>query len=446
MKLPVRGFDIFGLGGGEGAILPEKERKRVLVLGGGLAGLRVTLSLEKKMRSMTGWEILLLDENEYHQYLYRVHEVVGGRASPSEVIVPFSHLLRGKRIEFVQAKVQDVDPSSRLVHTDLGPVSYDILVVALGSHTEFYGIDGLRENSLTLRSVEDAARLRLEVERLFTSCRVGSEGRIVVGGGGAVGVELVAELFELVQALRKKHGVREEVEVILVEANERLASSFDSQISEKIAQKLRSLGIRVILGDRVVKAGRGYVDLNSGARVRFSLLVWTGGGVRDSSCGALLEVKSRRLCIDAYSRAEGLRGVYVAGDCALVVDPATGEALSPSAHLALEQADLVAKNIFSDIARAPKTEYTATHAGDVVSIGSGDSVGVLFGVPVYGLLGRLIKSLIHLRYVWSIGGLNLILRGKNVGSLAARKLLRALNEEKRKKHLDEALEPKLIAR
>ncbi len=411
------------------------------MLGGGIAGLRVAMTLEKKIRSMVGWEIMLIDENDYHQYRYRIHEVVGGRATPSEVIVPFKRLLQDSKMEFVQAQVRDIDPSSNLVHTDLGLVYYDILVVALGSHPEFYGIPGLRENSLTLGSIEDAVRLRLEVEKLFTTSGMGPLPPIVVGGGGAVGVELLAELFELTEALRKKRAAKEAVELVLIEAREKLLPGLDPWISERITEKLKSMGVRLILGDRIVRAGRGYIDLISGKRISFSLLVWTGGNSRDPGCGAYLKVGSRRLCTDQFSRAHGLRRVYAVGDCALVVDPVTGEILSPSAHLALEQADLVAKNVFSDLTGAPKTDFTPTPAGNVMSIGGRDAVGVLYGVPVGGLLAVLIKKLVHLRYVWSIAGLGLLLRGKKISRRAARKLVQSVKEREKRQLADDVLAP-----
>ncbi len=397
--------------------------RRILIAGGGLGGLRVAQRLGKKLDQLQGWEILLLDENDYHQYVYLVHQVASGRTKPSEIIVPFERLLKGTKVKFRQEKVLEVDPINRVVRSNRGPLTYDILVVALGSSTEYYGIKGLQENSLTPNSVEDAVEIRSRIEDLYAQTHNPQAINIVVGGGGAVGVELAAEVMELLERLGERQGTRDEKpNVILVEGLERLVPILYEVPSESVERKLRSLGVRIILNKFIVETDENYVVLDSGESIKKDLLVWTGGITKDAACGPPLEIDMRRLCIDKYSRAEGFEDIYIVGDSALVTDPHSGKVLPNSAHLTLQQADIVVKNVYAQIVGKPLVKFQPQHIGDIVSIGRDYAIGVLKGIRVEGLLARILNKLIHLNYVWSIGGLGLLLGGKGVGKSAAASL------------------------
>ena len=117
-----------------------------------------------------------------------------------------------------------------------------------------------------------------------------------------------------------------------------------------------------------------------------------------------MTVEKRRICIDEYSVARGSPKIYVVGDCALVYDLKTGQPLPPSAHIALEQADIVAKNIYGEISGTLRSKYKPKHVGEVVSLGGYDGVGELWGLKLAGCLAILAKMMNHLQYIWSIGG------------------------------------------
>jgi len=140
--------------------------KDIVILGAGVAGIRAALDLEKKIDSRTG-RIVLVDENDYHQYLYKIQEVCNKDYEEKDIIVPIFRLIKGKNIEFIKASVRTVDPERRVVDTTGGEIPYDILVIALGSHIAYFGIEGLEENSLTLSSFEAAREIRSRIEELF---------------------------------------------------------------------------------------------------------------------------------------------------------------------------------------------------------------------------------------------------------------------------------------
>ena len=390
----------------------SSEEKTVIVLGGGVGGLRVALSLEKNLRNLSNWKLLVIDENDYHQYTPWIHTIVGQRATPSDLAIPFSRLFRGKRIHFIQAQVKDIDVGTQSVITDRQPTHFDILVIALGSHTEFFAISGLEKNTLTLKTIADAVHVKAKVEELFLSPQ---NERIVVGGGGFTGVELMGELLDLVES-----GLAgsKKIELVLVEATDQLLPGWEPHLARAAEERLRERGAEIILGDGVVAAEPELLILKSGRWIKASLIVWTGGVSRDDACGTMFELRSRRLCVDEYSRAVAYPNVFVVGDCALYQEAETSKNFPPSAHIALESGRIVAQNVYATIAGVEMTKNRPRHYGEIVTLGRGDATGIVAGKRVNGLIARIIKKIIYLAYTYSLGGFGLLLEGRGLGKTA----------------------------
>ncbi len=160
----------------------------------------------------------------------------------------------------------------------------------------------------------------------------------------------------------------------------------------------------MILGDPVLKVSNDHVELESGCRLGSDLTIWTGGVTCDPACGGVFDISSRRICIDDYCRALGFRDVYVVGDSSCAVDAETGEPLPPSAHIAIQQADIVSNNIHASIVGSKMKRYFGNRIGEIVSLGETEAVGIMWGKKVTGSLAKFIKNLIHWWYVRSIGG------------------------------------------
>ena len=134
----------------------KKRKKEIVILGAGVAGIRAALDIEKNF-SLTMGRIVLVDENDYHQYLYKIQEVCNVDYEERDIIVPISRLIAGKSIDFVQASVESVNTERRVIEIEGSEISYDILVIALGSHIAYFGIEGIEENSII--KWEEAVRL-----------------------------------------------------------------------------------------------------------------------------------------------------------------------------------------------------------------------------------------------------------------------------------------------
>jgi len=389
--------------------LVNEAPKDIVILGAGVAGIRAALDLEKKIDSRMG-RVILVDENDYHQYLYKIQEVCNKDYEEKDIIVPLSRLIKGKKIEFIKTSVRTVDPERRVVETTGGEIPYDILVIALGSHIAYFGIEGLEENSLTLSSFEAAKEIRSRIEELFKEAeRTGAPPNIVVGGGGFTGVELAGEIADWYPILCREHDIEKpQYYVSIVEMMPTILSGWDEGLVLKGQEVLSEIGVQLVFNDAISRVSEGRIELKSGRTLEPALFIWNGGVLGDPACGSAFEIKGRRLSIDEYCRAEGHDSIYVAGDSACATN-SEGHPLPPTAHIAMVHGELVARNIASSLRGAPLRPYVYKHIGEIVTLGRTYAIGDLYGLKFKGALAKFMKKIVHWWYLYSIGGFGLLL-------------------------------------
>ena len=369
-------------------------KKTLLILGAGYGGLMTAVKLEDASKRLDDVEIVLVDRNDYHQYVHLSYEIVTGVKKVADLTVPMSELLRNRRIRFVQATVSNIDLANKTVKTDKGDMPYDKLVIALGSEPNYFHIKGADNLSMHLSSVEDAVKIQDRIKALFA---LEKEPRIVVGGGGFTGVELAGEIADEFRCC-----------VTIVEASNMLLPGWKiPEFSQKVAQVLSNMGATMVFSKFIAEVKPDAIVLNDGAQMPCSLFIWTGGvqASRIASKSGLKTGKSNRVIINEFCEAEGFPGVYVVGDCALVADPTTGEVMPQCVEIALQQAEVVSRNVLADVVGKPKTIFTPKFSGLIVAVGENYGVGRIFGVEVEGRLAQMVKRLIHLRYVYEVAGL-----------------------------------------
>ncbi len=368
--------------------------KQLVVLGAGYGGLLTALKLGRKVRGLKDVEIVLVDRNDYHQFLHLSYEIVTGVKKPSDLTIPLAELLDGRRIRFLETTVQAVDLANKVVRTGKGELPYHKLVVALGSEPNYFHIKGAEENSLCVNSVEDAVRVRDELRRVLAS---DGGAKVVVGGGGFTGVELAGEIVEELRCC-----------VTIVEGSKFLVPSWGVPgFSRKVAGVLKKMGAEFVFGKLIREVKPDAVVLNDGSEVECSLFIWTGGvqGSRVVSESGLKTGRGNRVVINEFCEAVEFPGVYVVGDCALVVDSKTGEILPQCIEVALQQAEVVAENLYADVTGGERTVHTPKFSGLLLAVGEKYAIGKVSGVKVEGRLAQFVKRLIHLRYVYEIAGL-----------------------------------------
>jgi NADH dehydrogenase len=367
--------------------------RQIVVLGAGYAGLMTALQLEENTRNLQDVNITLVDRNDFHQYIHLSYEIVTSVKKPEDIVIPISELLEKKKIQFHQATVERIDLASKTVHTSKGDLPYYELVVALGSEPNFFNIKGA-ENAFCVCSIESAVKIRDELKRLREQEQKVS---VIVGGGGFTGVELAGEIADELKCC-----------VTIIEgANMLLPSWGIPEFSSKVAKVLEDMGGKTVFNRCVVEIKPNAVVLDDGSQIDFSIFIWTFGvqAARVVAESGLKTGKGKRVVINEYCEAVNFPGVYVVGDCSLVVDSKTGEPLPQCIEIALQQADVVSKNLFADLTGAKRTVYVPNFSGLILAVGERYGIGKIGGVKIEGHLALMVKKVVHLHYVYKIAGI-----------------------------------------
>jgi len=394
------------------------EKMQVLILGAGYGGLYTALKLERLLKKRRDCEILLIDQNDYHQLKTELHEVTTERKTFEAATVPFRNLLKHKRIDFMHEKATHIDFAQKTVMTTQGKVSYDKLVIALGSETEFFGVPGLKEHAFTLASIDDAQRIRSHIQKMFMQTANEADEKVrqtaltfVVSGGGFTGVELATELADYIAKLAKTAGINKyKTNLVIVEARSSILPGFDVKLVNRAFRVLELRGIKLMLKTPVVAFDGNTIQLKTHDEIQTKTLIWTGG-VRANALVAKSGLKRGlrgRIVVNPFLESVDYAGVYVIGDNSLVLDSATGRPLAPTAQLALQQAETVAFNIYAELTGKRVKRFTPKVVGQFVSLGRHEAVGWVWKFRVSGFLAWFLKRLSVLKYLYSIGGLKLM--------------------------------------
>src|SRR5689334_1357824 len=384
---------------------------QIVVAGAGYAGLHVALRLAGKVRGDRETELVLVDRHDYHQVMTELPRVAGGTRAADAVRIPLEDML-AKQVRFVQTEISGFDLPGRRLLTGAGPVRWRRLVLALGSRPDDFAIPGLAERAMSLYSAGDAQRVWAAAgEALAKAAAVTDPAEqrrlatVVVGGGGATGVELAGELAEIVPQVASAHGLAAgRPAVQLVEAGPAILAGSSPQLIDKAARILSDLGVQVRTNATIAAATADGFRLTDGQLVEGGVFVWAGGLkapglVADSE---LPTGHNGRVKVDRYLRVLDHPEIYVAGDLASVTDPRTGHALPPLAQVALEEGETVARNLDAELEDKPLEAFTFRDKGFVVSVGTRRGVADIAGITTGGRLAHGLKDAIEWEYRQSV--------------------------------------------
>ncbi|BBN94410.1 MULTISPECIES: NAD(P)/FAD-dependent oxidoreductase [Deinococcus] len=345
---------------------------KTLILGAGYSGLAVAT----KMKPAPGLEALMVEQNAYHTFETRLHEAA---AHNTPVTLPLAPLLRGTGVNLEKAQVEAVNLDEREVKLKDGRVlTYDTLVVGLGSVTNFYRIPGLAENASELKQLSDADEIFNFVNRAYTTEYQGNRD-IVVGGAGLTGVELVTELAQRAQLLTKERGLPP-FNIYLVEAGPKILPILDDALRAKAQKTLEEYGIHILVGHRITQATADTVTVQTASGEQKTIgagkIIWTGGiQARDIVSGSKLEKgPGGRIAVDDKLRAKGYPEVFVIGDMGLALNQ-EGKPVPTTAQHAGQQGRLTGKNIMRLVRGEEPESYEPTTLGEFVSLGGLMAVG-----------------------------------------------------------------------
>ncbi|QOL49214.1 NAD(P)/FAD-dependent oxidoreductase [Massilia litorea] len=409
-------------------------QSEIVIVGGGAGGLELACKLGRKLGPA---RVMLVDTRLYHIWKPSLHEVAAGTLDIHQEGLSYQMLAHDNGFTFIYGPMTALDHVARRITVGAvraldgedvlheRHIDYGSLVIAVGSTSNYFGVPGAREHTISLNATEDAERFRLRMLRLMAVAEQAREERkdaeaaldVVIIGGGATGVELAAELREA-SGVYATYGfsrlqVKRDVRITLLEGAPRILAPLPERVSNAALKLLDERGIRVVNNCRVTKIEADRVLDHDGHVYPASLCVWAAGIRAPEFLGTLgLPVnKGGQIEVDGQLRVKGVPGVYALGDCAACID-AAGKPVPPRAQAAHQQADYLLKEFVRRAAGKPHNDkpYQYRDYGSLVSLGKTTSVGSLMGSLsgaswfVEGMVGRVMYTSLHLMHHQAVLG------------------------------------------
>lgn len=379
---------------------------RIVVLGAGFGGLEAVVELERRFRDDSSVELLLVNENNFFLFTPLLPQIVSSYIEPRHIVQSIRDIRRHRRFRFLRARVTGLDLANRRVSTTVGELSYDYLVIALGSVPKFFGIEGA-EHCYTVHSLEDAVVLRDHILDLLEHADHESDPdrrrqllTFVIVGGGYTGVELVAELHDLIYrhvGPRYRGIPLAEVKLLLLEAVSEILVGVDPELAAWARRKLEREGIELRTQARVTRVAPGQVGVNGSETIEAGLVIWAAGVCAHPLLDSLPVEKNKagRLLVTPQLHLPDYPRVFAIGDNA-VVRGAPPEQTPQIAPVAIEQARLAAENVARAVSRQHYASFEFEPKGMLVSLGMNFAVVNLKGFKLSGYTAWLLWNAIHL--------------------------------------------------
>jgi NADH dehydrogenase len=388
---------------------------RIVILGAGYGGIVTAIRLQKELKYNEA-DVTLVNKHDYHYITTHLHMPAAGTDNPENARVDISKLIDEFKIDFVKSTVLQIKPNEKKIILEDSTLSYDYLVIGLGGEPETFGIPGLLDYSMNIRSINSVRYIREHIEYQFARFKREPNHKeyltFVIGGAGFTGIEFVGELADRIPELCKQHDVdRSLVKIYNIEAAPTaLPPGFPTELVEYAIQVLNEKGVEFKFSTAIKECTAEGVVLASGEVIKSTTVIWTGG-VRGNRMleEAGFETMRGRIKVDSHLRTAEYDNVYVVGDSSLVMSE-EGRPYPPTAQIATQQGEVCAYNLVAAIRNAPAKEFKFSNKGTVASLGRNQAVGVVGTRKIKGGAAALMKKAIDMRYLYIIGGLPLVLK------------------------------------
>ena len=400
------------------ANIERTDKKRIVIVGGGLGGLELTFKLVDD-----DYQVVLVDKNNYHQFPPLIYQVASGGLEPSSISFPFRRLFQGKKDFFFRmAKVESVNTDKKTIKTTVGEIDYDYLVMAFGAKTNFFGNKDIEATTLPMKSVSEAMRLRNTIlhnlELALTEedpARKQALMNIVVVGGGASGVEIagaVAEMKKNIIARDYPDLDSSQMHIYLVNAVDRLLSAMDPVSSKRAERDLKELHVHIRQPQFATEYKDGILKTSAGLEIPTQTVIWVSGICANTVEGFPAESigHAGRFLTDRFCRVKGVKDVYAIGDVSLV----EGDEEYPLGHpqlaqVAMQQAKTVAKN-FKAMSKGKELKpFKYKNLGVMATIGRNHAVAEISGKKFGGFPAWALWLVVHLRSILGVKNKTFIL-------------------------------------
>ena len=394
--------------------IQRNQKKRVVIVGGGLGGLRLAEDLYG-----VGMQVVLIDKNNFHQFPPLIYQIASAGIDPSSISFPFRQIFRKRKdFYFRMAEARMVDTDKKILQTSIGKTDYDYLVLAAGATTNFFGNKNIEDWAIPMKTVPEAMGLRnallSNLERALT-CATEEERQellnVVIVGGGATGVEIAGALSEM-----KRYVIPYDypdmdsslMHIYLIEAGDRLLAGMSQDSSKKAYDFLKSMGVDIQFGKMVTDYRDHKVIMKDGSEIPTRTFLWVSGiranampGIDESHMG-----RGFRFKVDQYNRIPDLDGVFAIGDqCLQSTDEAYPNGHPQVAQVAIQQAKNLAKNlkkINEGQAESSLTAFKYKNLGSMATIGRNKAVVEIGKLRSQGFFAWILWLVVHLRSILGV--------------------------------------------
>ena len=376
------------------------KKTRIVIAGCGFAGLYAAKYLDKHLARRPDIEVTLIARENFILFTPMLHEVAAGDLSPSDIVNPVRRVLR--HVNVIAADVEDVDLNARKIRCVHGldgaelEFEFDHLLLALGSETNFFDNSGIRDWSVTMKNLSDAALLRNRMVAFLEEASLERDAAarrqsltFVIAGGGFAGAETAGAVNDFVRETAKFYPRLgdEEIRVVVIHPSDYLLPELGEELGRYAERKMRERKVEVIKGARVASYDGWVVTLNNGMSIPAATLVWTAGTKPSAAVAALtLEKEKGRVRVNEYLQVPAYPGLWAAGDCAAVPEFQTGKFYPPTAQHGMREAIVAAKNIERAILGRPLKPFRYRTMGMLASIGHHTGVVSMFGFKFSGFI------------------------------------------------------------
>lgn len=385
--------------------LPASEKPRLVIIGGGFAGITLVKALNKN-----DFQIVVIDQNNYHTFQPLLYQVATGGLEPDSIAFPLrKYVKRFGSLFFRLAEVQQLLPDKNQLITSHGILNYDYLVVATGARTNYFGNANLERYTMGMKTVSEALNLRSLILQNLEQAIVTKDPlkrqalmNFVIVGGGPTGVELAGALAELKRFVFKEeyHDLKmDDMQVFLIEGSPKLLGGMSEKSSKRTLGFLKKLGVQVFLNCRINDYDGHKVEIENGSPILSENVIWAAGvkaapiaGMEQAATG-----HGSRLLTDAYSYVKGFENCFAVGDVALM----EGDIHYPKGHLqvapvAIQQAELLAKNLSRLIHQKALKPFQYKDKGSMATIGRKKAVVDVAGLFFSGTFAWFVWLFVHL--------------------------------------------------
>ncbi len=384
-------------------------KQKVVIVGAGFAGIQLAKNLDENH-----FDVLLIDKINHHQFQPLFYQVATSQIEPSSISFPVRNIFKNKRnIQIRLAEVLNIDEQKKEINTSIGKYSFDILVIAMGCKTNFFGNTEIEKNALTLKSTSEAIKIRNHVLQTFEDIISANENEkeallnLVIVGGGPTGVELAGAFAEIKQNILPKDYPRidfSKFNITLVEGSKHTLNNMSENAKLASEKYLLKMGVNILKETYV----RGYdgetLTLSNGNTLKAKTVIWAAGVTANLIDGLPKDsiTFGNRIAVDRTNKVKGTKSIYAIGDICYMETPLYPKGHPQVANVAINQAKCLAKNLKNNITNKPQIEYEYKDLGSMATVGRNKAVVDFGRLKLKGYLAWLIWMFLHLMLILSV--------------------------------------------